>query len=527
MVKHMTRLIGFSASGIILASVLSACAPSNEQSAPEANGVEIQGQIVAAESAVPAAVAAPAASGQRPRDAIARALYETNCAGCHGTDPSGGRSASLFRPALLNEQSDEALRTTIVEGIADAGMPSFQGVLGDAEIAQLLAFVRNESATFAERPVFVPSPDGVVIESEKQTFRIELLASGLDVPWGMDFLPDGRLLITERSGALRIYQNGQLAEIPVAGTPRVHVGQDAGLFDVIVHPDYQSNGWIYLSYAEALSGIESAYMTVVIRGKLDSQNEWIDTQEIFRAPAELYSASGAHYGSRFLFDDEGHLFYSIGDRGVMAHAQDLSNPLGNIHRVNEDGTVPADNPFFGVDGAIPSIWSYGHRNPQGLSFDPSTGLLWSSEHGPTGGDEINLIEPGKNYGWGVVTMGLERGITQHSAPGMEPPVVYYTPALSPSGITFYQGDRYPDWQNSLFVAGLAGQQLRRLEISGREVVGQEVLFDQFGRTRTAITGPDGLLYILLQNPTGTGTGLRLSDPTPGILIRLIPQSTEN
>jgi glucose/arabinose dehydrogenase len=162
-----------------------------------------------------------------------------------------------------------------------------------------------------------------------------------------------------------------------------------------------------------------------------------------------------------------------------------------------------------------------------LSFDPSTGLLWSSEHGPTGGDEINLIEPGKNYGWGVVTMGLERGITQHSAPGMEPPVVYYTPALSPSGITFYQGDQYPDWQNSLFVAGLAGQQLLRLEISGREVVDQEVLFDQFGRTRTAITGPDGLLYILLQNPTGTGTGLRLSDPTPGILIRLIPQSTEN
>ena len=206
----------------------------------------------------------------------------------------------------------------------------------------------------------------------------------------------------------------------------------------------------------------------------------------------------------------------------MANAQDLSNPLGKIHRINDDGSVPTDNPFVGVANAVDSIWTYGHRNPQGLSFDPNTGLLWEAEHGPTGGDEINIIEKGKNYGWGVISMGLERGISQVSAPGMEQPVTYYTPTLAPSGIAFYKGERYPEWNSSLFVAGLAGQQLLRLEIDGRDVVEQEVLFDQFGRTRAVIVGNDGLLYAVLQNPTGADTGLRLSDPTPGILIRLTP-----
>jgi len=216
------------------------------------------------------------------------------------------------------------------------------------------------------------------------------------------------------------------------------------------------------------------------------------------------------------------LYYSLGDRGEMANAQDLSSPLGKIHRINDDGSVPDDNPFVGVDGAVPTIWSYGHRNPQGLAFDPSTGLLWESEHGPSGGDEINIIEPGKNYGWGVISMGVQRGLTRQSAPGMEQPVVYYTPSIAPSGINFYRGDRYPGWKNSLFVAGLAGQQLRRLVIEGREVVAQEVLYDQFGRTRTAVFGPDGLIYALLQNPTGSGTGMRLSAATPGIVVRLVP-----
>jgi glucose/arabinose dehydrogenase len=263
-------------------------------------------------------------------------------------------------------------------------------------------------------------------------------------------------------------------------------------------------------------------MTVIIRGKLNRRNEWVGTQEIFRAPASLYTSSGSHYGSRLAFDGKGHLFYTIGDRGVFANAQDLANPLGKIHRVRDDGTVPADNPFVGRAGAVPTIWSYGHRNPQGLSWDPVSKLLWSSEHGPSGGDELNVIEKGKNYGWGLATMGIQPGITLRTAPGTEPPIVYYTPTIAPSGISFYSGKRYPGWKNNLFIAALAGQQLRRVEISGREVVAQEAVYEQFGRTRAVISGPDDLLYILLQNPTGAGTGVGLSASTPGMVIRLVP-----
>ena len=198
----------------------------------------------------------------------------------------------------------------------------------------------------------------------------------------------------------------------------------------------------------------------------------------------------------------------------MTNAQDLSKPLGKIHRVNDDGSIPKDNPFVNTPNALPSIWTYGHRNPQGLAWDPA-GLLWESEHGPTGGDEINVIEKGKNYGWGVISMGLQNGITERSREGMEQPIVYYTPTIAPSGIAFYTGSKYPAWKNNLFVAALAGQQLRRLEISGRKVIHQEAVFEQFGRVRAVTTGPDGLLYVLLQNPTGSGTGLGLAASTPG------------
>ena len=206
----------------------------------------------------------------------------------------------------------------------------------------------------------------------------------------------------------------------------------------------------------------------------------------------------------------------------MANAQKLDNPLGKIHRVNDDGTPAADNPFVNTPGAWPTIWSLGHRNPEGLAWQPGTGALWESEHGPVGGDEINIVEKGKNYGWGVVSMGIQPGITARFREGMEPPVVHYTPTIAPAGIAFYAGDRYPGWRNSLFVTGLVGQQLRRLEVNGREVTGQEVLFQQFGRVRAVSQGPDGYLYILLQSPTGAGTTINVIASTPGRVFRLTP-----
>jgi aldose sugar dehydrogenase len=388
-------------------------------------------------------------------------------------------------------------------------------------------------------------PDGQVVASEKQKFRIEVVARGLETPWGLEFLPDGRLLVTERAGHLRIYERGTLSE-PVKGTPVPHVQQDGGYLDVTVHPQFAENGWIYLAYSEVRPGFtpppasevpppapapgargrgrgpQIPSNTVVVRGRINANHEWTDQQIIFRAPEELYSTSGAHFGLRFIWDKQNHLFFSLGERGAMQNAQDLSNPLGKIHRVNADGTAPPDNPFAKTPGALATIWSYGHRNPQGLAWDPVTGLLWESEHGPNGGDEINVVEPGHNYGWGVITMGTQPGITEQAHEGMEQPIVYYTPSVGPTGIAFYTGTRYPGWKNtSLFVCALVGQQLRRLEIRDREVTHQEVVLDHLGRVRDIAQSPDGYFYVALQSPTGVN-GLPLSASTPGLIVRLVP-----
>jgi glucose/arabinose dehydrogenase/cytochrome c5 len=464
-------------------------------------------------------------------------IYAKNCAGCHGNDLAGARGPSLFAAALLAERSDEELRQSILNGIADGGMPSFKGQLDDAQIGRLLAFLRIRGGGMATQPASVPDPTNLVIKSEKQTFKIDVVASGIDTPWGEAFLPDGRLLVTERTGHIRIVDaNGKLEADPVKGTPTPWVRQDGGFFDIAVNPDDKTaNPWVYLSYSEVLPGFAGALpppgplapgvslplsMTRIVRGHINARGEWVDQQDIFKAPASLYTPSVIHYGSRFLFDGKGHLFFSLGERGDMTNAQRLDSPLGKIHRVNDDGSVPVDNPFVGKPGAIGSIWSYGNRNPEGLSYDPRTGLLWESEHGPTGGDEINIIEKGHNYGWGVVSMGLQPGITHQHEPGMDDPITYYSPSIGPSGITFNTGNKYSGWTNNLFLAALVGQKLFRYEIEGRKIVHQEILWNQYGRTRAVIMGRDGLLYILLQNSTGAAMSTAAS--TPGMVVRLVP-----
>jgi glucose/arabinose dehydrogenase len=475
-------------------------------------------------------------------------LFTEVCAACHGASLVAARAPSLFADKWTHGGDDESIARNIRDGFPASGMPPFKEALTDQQVWQMVAYIRTQAANLKAKPQFVPDPDGQIVASEKQTFKMEIVARNLETPWALAFLPDGRLLITERPGRLRIVENGKLLPEPVKGTPKVWEKQDGGLLDVEVHPQYVRNGWIYLSYSETLPGYvapppppsppadttapppagrgrggppDPPSMTVVVRGKINKDNEWVEQQVLFRAPAALYNSTNAHYGSRFIFDQDNHLFFSIGEKQQMMDAQDLSKPTGKIHRVNDDGTVPKDNPFVNQPGAVPTIWSYGHRNPQGLAWDPVAGKLWESEHGPTGGDEINIIEPGHNYGWGVITMGIQPGITKRSEPGMEPPIVYFTPALAPSGITFYGGDRYPGWKNNLFVSALAGQQLRRLEISGDTVVHQEAVFNQFGRVHDVIVGPDGYLYVALQLP-----GQVLSQSTPGMVARLVPVKPE-
>lgn len=505
--------------------------PDVEQEAP----AEIESAILTDSSTIDQAIERlPGWSGEYKR------IFATHCSGCHGVDLSGGRAKTLFDERIFNERTDEQLLQIIQEGIPEVGMPAFSGILSEDQTRRMLVFLRDGAARLAESPPFVPSPDGVKIDSDKQSFRIELLVSGLNVPWGLDFLPDGRMLVTERTGYLRMIDaDGNLLPDPVSGMPEAYVVQDGGYLDVAVDPDYEDNCWVYVSYVETLPGYEAPEEAefddrvrprnppmniVVIRGRINDNNEWVDEELLFRAEEDMYTTSGVHFGSRFLFDDQGHLFFSLGDRGQSEYAQDLSNPNGKIHRINKDGSIPGNNPFVDLDDALASIWSYGHRNPQGLAWDPNTGLMWESEHGPVGGDEINIIEPGKNYGWAEISIGLQPGIETSSAPGMEQPIVFYTPSIAPSGISFLSenSSMYPEWNRSLFVTGLSGQQLRRLEIDGREVVEQEVLFNQFGRTREVVQGPDGYIYALIQNPTGAHAGTQLSAVTPGVLVRLRP-----
>jgi glucose/arabinose dehydrogenase len=473
-------------------------------------------------------------------------LYTDQCSGCHGVDAAGGRAPSLFDEKWLDSVSDDYIVKTLQTGVPGTEMESFKDVLTDQQIWSLVQYLHTQVGAMKPRPEYVADPTGIVIKSEKQTFSLEVVTKGLKTPWGIAFLPDGRMLVSERDGRLRVVTKGQLSE-PVKGTPVPHVQQDGGYLDVEVHPDYARNGWIYLAYTDEQPGYvapppsatpppaetqgrgrgrggppQAPSLTVIVRGKISANNEWTNQQVIFRAPVDLYTNRGEHYGCRMLFDKDGHLFFTLGERGVFQNAQDLTKPLGKIHRVNDDGSAPKDNPFVGTPGAVASIWSYGHRNPEGLAWDPVTGNLWESEHGPNNGDEINLIQKGHDYGWGVATKGTQPGITKTSEPGMDDPIVYYTPTIAPAGIAFYTGTRYPGWKNtSLFVSALAGQQLRRLEIAGDKVTHQEVVFNQFGRVRDIVQAPDGYFYVALQSPTGIA-GVPLSASTDGMIVRIVP-----
>lgn len=491
-----------------------------------------------AASALPPAPAQPGRGGGRGNPQTQ--MFSARCSSCHGTDLAGGRATSLFDYALLEQRTDAQLREVILNGDDAVGMPAFKDMLSLDEINQLITYIRVQSGNLRTMPVYVPDPNGQLLKTAKQNVRIEVLATGLDTPFGAAFLPDGTLLVSERAGFLRIMNKDGTLRARVKNTPTAWVRQDGGYFDIAIHPDYAKNGWIYLSYSEIVPGYSGPMPppglagpppgfgplppsnTRIVRGKINANNEWVEQQDIVKLPNELYTPPIIHYGQRFLFDGKGHLFWTLGDRGDPANGQNLASPAGKIHRINDDGSIPKDNPFVNQKGVWPSIWTYGNRNPQGLSYDPRTGLLWESEHGPTGGDEINIIEKGKNYGWAAISDGTQSGITSRTAPGMENPIRSYSPSIGPSGLSFYVGDRYPGWKNSLFLAALHGNKLIRYEVSGREIISEETIFENYGRTRQVITGPDGLLYVLLQSPTGRNTGLGMSAPSPGMVIRLQP-----
>ncbi|WP_084362408.1 PQQ-dependent sugar dehydrogenase [Caldimonas taiwanensis] len=340
--------------------------------------------------------------------------------------------------------------------------------------------------------------------AQAQPLKPVSVARGLQHPWGLAFLPDGRLLVTERPGRLRIvWPDGTLSP-PVAGVPPVDARGQGGLLDVALDPDFATTGLVYLSYSEPGPGGNG---TAVARGRLEG-HALTNVQVIFRQQPKIDSA--AHFGSRLVFGRDGRLFITLGDRfGQRDQAQNLANHIGKVVRIERDGRVPADNPFVGRDNARPEIWSYGHRNVQGAALHPVTGELWTHEHGPQGGDELNLTLAGRNYGWPVVTHGREYGTgfkigEGTSKAGMEDPLRVWEPrSVAPSGMVFYTGDRYPQWKGHLFIGTLREQALIRLELDGTRVVREERLLTQLReRIRDVRQGPDGWLYILTDNNDG-------------------------
>jgi len=447
------------------------------------------------------AAGADAAAAAAPRAPMT--IIAEMCAGCHGPSLAGGTGPNLLDSTWKSGGDDESILRSIRVGFPQAGMVGFGAALSEEELASLLGTMKRLSRQFALGmiPPTAPAPDVVTFTSEKQTFRLETYAAPLDTPWGIVFLPDGKMLVSDRIGALRVIANGQLLPAPIRDTPRPFVRQDGGYLDLIAHPHSAQNGWLYLAYTE-LGDDPSTSMTRIVRGRI-RDGAWLDQQDVFRAEQRFYYSDTSHYGCRFLFDPTGHLFFTLGDRGNAAAAQELGSPLGKIHRVKDDGSVPPDNPFVGRPGAVGSIWSFGHRHVQGLQYHPATGKLWATEHGPRGGDELNRIEPGRNYGWPIISQGLAQSrekIEGTARAGLESPLAWWTPSIAPAAIEFYAGHRYPKWKNSLFVASLVGRQLRRIETEGDNVMHQEVVFSDLGRVRDVVTGPDGLLYVALNNP---------------------------
>jgi glucose/arabinose dehydrogenase len=347
------------------------------------------------------------------------------------------------------------------------------------------------------------------IRSEAHAFRVVELVRGLEQPWALAFLPDGRMLVTEKAGRLRVVEDGRLDPRPVAGLPEFAVYGQGGLMDVAPHPRFRENGWIYLTFAARGAG---GVGTEVARGRL-KDHRLEDVQVIFRQSPK--GSTGRHFGSRLAFDRQGYLYVTLGDRGEMERAQKPGDHAGSVIRLHDDGRVPRDNPFVGKPGWKAEKFTLGNRNQQGAALHPRTGVLWTHEHGPQGGDEVNVIRAGANYGWPVITYGVQYVIGTQigegtAKPGMEQPLHKWVPSIAPSGMAFYTGDRFPGWRTSLFVGALKAQLLVRLELDGEKVVREERLLEGvLGRIRDVRAGPDGFLYLL-------------TDASPGVLARLEP-----
>ena len=418
-----------------------------------------------------------------------RANYLQYCASCHGDNHERFAARAWVYGNSLKEVS-----STLKHGRPAIGMPEFAKAMNDTEIRELAEYTIREVARV---PDVLPSSFDVkeVVRSLDLNFVLEEVAGGMNIPWGMDFLPDGSMLVTDKAGKLYRVINGKQTEI--IGIPNVVVRGQGGLMEVTVHPQFKKNKLIYLSFADGET--PEKINTTIIRAVLD-KGRLTKIEKIFHATPD--TNSGVHFGCRIIFDKEGYLFFGIGERGRKENAQDLTNHCGKIHRIYDDGRIPADNPFVNTAGAMPTIWSYGHRNPQGLYYEQSSDIIWENEHGPKGGDELNIVKKGLNYGWPLISFGINYDgtiLTNDTArAGMESPFHYWTPSIGPSSLTRVTSDRYPEWKGDFMSGSLSFEYLERTLMKNNRVVGRERLMPKIGRNRNVVQGPDGYLYIAVE-----------------------------
>ena len=432
------------------------------------------------------------------------ATYQSHCASCHGIDLAGNSATALIKKDWLYGRGTHLMRRNVKYGIQDGEMPAFEHILDDDAIKNVVDFVL---AAQTEKPTIERAIPPEVATKDYQLTVEEVDANGVLVPWAIEFVNEDRALISERGGDLHWLIDGKLDTTKIEGLPIPHTGSSTGGFmDIALDPNYAQNGWVYLAFShtdEDPKSKEANALTKIVRGQI-RDHQWHSEETLFEAPDSLRVVKGNRWGCRLLFDDAGFLYFTIGDMAQAMDSQDLGKATGKVFRIHPDGSIPADNPFVDNPEALPAIFTIGNRNTQGLAIHPITKEIWSTDHGPMGGDELNILHKGANYGWPIITYGRDYSgdtvsVLTHQE-GMEQPVIQWSPSIAACAATFVTSPLFPDWQNHLLVGALAFEELRLLRIENDQVVDQELILKNRGRVREVKFSPDGVLYVLLNKP---------------------------
>jgi glucose/arabinose dehydrogenase/mono/diheme cytochrome c family protein len=426
-------------------------------------------------------------------------IFKTNCSGCHGAVMMG----FVDREWKYGNSSEDLLESiTLGRGKGDAAMPAFAKGLSTRQIDEMVSYIRYGIQNLDKYEFEDVDVTGDIFKSGNFSYRLKEVAAGFESVWGMAFLPNGWIIVTDKNGELwRIDKAGKKHEIE--DVPEVLYEGQGGLMDVELHPEYEKNGWLYLAYSIFKDGDDETLSTTAVSRYRLKDDKLVDGQLLFEALP--YTDTRHHYGTRIEFDNDGYLFITVGDRGArMVNPQDLSLYPGKVHRIYDDGRIPDDNPFVNDENAVASIYSYGHRNQQGMVKHPESGKMWTHEHGPRGGDEINIVQKGLNYGWPVISYGINYSGTTFTLltekEGMEQPLLYWVPSIAPCGMDFVTSDLYPAWKGHLLVGSLRFQYVNLVRIDGEKIISEELLMKNIGRVRQVKQGPDGYLYVAVEEP---------------------------